>query len=216
MLIRLQEQSDPPDQVRDEAEGAGLAYAETHKATWVSPYNDGQVIAGQGTIALEILEERPNLAGSTWIVPTSGGGLISGIGAAIKPDPTLSRTKQNVTRLTAVQSFASPFMHAIYHNSSQENVSELPSLADGLAGPVEVNALTIPMIKRLVDDIILVSEEEIAEAIVYAWQQYEERIEGSAAVALAAILSGKISSRPAMLVISGGNIQPELHTRLVN
>jgi threonine dehydratase len=193
-----------------EAESAGLQYAATNNATWVSPYNDGQVIAGQGTLVLETLEDNYVLGSATWLVPVSGGGLISGVGAALK-----ERTAPGMCRLVGVQSEASPFMHGLYHFGSQERLVELPSLADGLAGPVEDGAITIPLVRQYVDDMILVNEDDIAHAIFYAWEKYRERIEGSAAVTLAAILTGRVTARPAVLVISGGNIQPEVHQTIV-
>lgn len=198
-----------------EAESAGKADGAEHQTTWISPYNDGQVIAGQGTLGLEILEQLPTLQRSTWIVPTSGGGLIAGIGAAIKLNPEGPALNKSVRELIGVQSGASAFMHAIFHRGTQEGVKEFPSIADGLAGPVEAGAITIPMVKKLLDDLILVSEDEIRTAIRHAWEFYGQRIEGSAAASLAAILSGKISSRPAVLIISGGNIQPELHAEII-
>jgi threonine dehydratase len=191
-----------------EAEQAGLSFAGREGSTWVSPYNDGQVIAGQGTLGLELLAELPDLVDANWIVPTGGGGLISGVGAALKQ-------KEPSSKLVAVQAQASPFFHSLYHRGSQEGVKDYPTLADGLAGPVERGSLTIPMVSRLVDDFVLVSEEEIAQAIAYAWHQHGERIEGSAAASLAAVMSNKVSSRPAVVVITGGNIQPEVHAGVV-
>jgi threonine dehydratase len=207
-----------------EAEQAGLEYARSHGATWVSPYNDGQVIAGQGTLGLEILEELPAGIRATWLVPAGGGGLISGVGAALfaarsathpGPLPEGERVGPNIHRLLGVQSEASPFLDAIFHTGTQEGVVELPSLADGLAGPVEAGSLTIPLARRYADDFVLVSEAEIAEAIAFAWKHYGERIEGSAATALAAALTGKVPARPAVVIISGGNIQKEVHEGIV-
>jgi threonine dehydratase len=134
--------------------------------------------------------------------------LVSGIGLALKH-------QYPQARLIAVQSEASAFLHDLYHHNSQEATVELPSLADGLAGPVERNSLTIPLVRQLVDEFILVSEAEIIQAIVYAWKQYHERIEGSAAVTLAAVLTGKVTARPVVLVISGGNIQPEVFDQIL-
>jgi len=191
-----------------EAEEAGLAYAKENGVVWISPYNDGQVIAGQGTLGLEIGKDLPLEGTTTWVVPAGGGGLVAGIGVAIQnlnPRP----------HLIAVQSEASSFLHGLYHKDTQVGVVERDSLADGLAGPVEDGSLTIPMVKKYVDDFILVSEEEIYQAIAEAWHQYHERIEGSAAVALAAVLYGKVKKRPAVVVISGGNIQPEIHKKIV-
>lgn len=192
-----------------EAEAAGISYAMATGATWVSPYNDGMVIAGQGTIALEILKELPTPAPLTWVVPAGGGGLVSGIGCALQavhPSP----------RLVAVQSEASSFLHQIYHHGSQQGVVELPSLADGLAGPVEEGSVTVPIVKQVVTDFVLVSESEISSAIKYAWFSYHEQIEGSAAASLAAIISGRVSARPALVILTGGNIPAEAHARIIN
>ena len=117
--------------------------------------------------------------------------------------------------MIGVQSEASPFFYHIYHRGSQAGVIELPSLADGLAGPVEPGSVTIPLVQQLVNDFVLVSEAEIAQAIAYAWHQYGERIEGSAASALAAVLTGKVPDRPAVVILTGGNIQPDLFNNIV-
>lgn len=185
-----------------DAEVAGLDYAKQTGSVWVSPYNDPQVIAGQGTVGLELCQDLPPLDQAAWIVPVGGGGLISGIGAALEsyyPHP----------KLIGVQSEASPFMRDLFLTGSQDHSVELPSLADGLAGSVESGSVTIPMVKTLVDEIVLVSEEQIAQAVAFSWRNYAERIEGSAACALAAVLYGKIPARPAVVVISGGNIQEQ-------
>jgi threonine dehydratase len=195
-----------------EAEQAGLEYARSSGGSWISPYNDGQVIAGQGTIAREVWEDLPARANMTWIVPAGGGGLVAGIGVALE---SLRSTSAPVQRLVAVQSEASPFLHDIFHHGSQAGSVELPSLADGLAGPVEEGSLTIPLVKRLVQDFVLVSERDIAQAIAACWSRYGQRIEGSAAVVLAAVLSGAVPDRPVVLVISGGNIQPEVYERIL-
>jgi len=191
-----------------EAERAGISYALSTGAIWVSPYNDGMIIAGQGTIAFELIKELPNPAATTWVVPAGGGGLVSGIGCVLQslnPRP----------KLIAVQSEASPFLYEIYHHGIQDGVVETPSLADGLAGPVEAGSVTIPIVRNCVDNFILVSELEIRRAIKFAWDSYHEMIEGSAAAALAAILSGKVADEPALVVLTGGNITPEDHLHII-
>ncbi len=198
-----------------EAEQAAIEFAASSGATWVSPYNDGQIIAGQGSLALEVLAQLPDARGFTWLVPAGGGGLLAGIGAALKADGGHGG-KPSSAKLVGVQSTASPFMHQLYHAGSQEGVLELPSLADGLSGPVEANSLTIPLIRKYADDLVLVTEQEIRSAIGYAWHHYSERIEGSGAVGLAAVISGKVSASPAIVIISGGNIQAELHQQILN
>jgi len=192
------------------AEKAGLEFAAANQATWISPYNDGLVIAGQGTLVAEVLDEKPELAHATWLVPASGGGLISGVATALK-----ERGGTEGVQVIGVQTEASPFMYEMYFGRTQEGIAELPSLADGLAGPVEEGSITIPLIRKYVDDFILISEEEIVQAIRYAWEKHAERIEASAAVPLAAVLSQKAKARPAVAVISGGNIQPEVHAQIV-
>lgn len=192
-----------------DAEEAALAFAKRNDAVWISPYNDGHVIAGQGTVASEILQERPETAEATWLVPVSGGGLLAGIGAVL-------RYQANPARVIGVQVAASAFMHSLFYKGNQDNVEDLPTLADGLAGAVEAGSITIPLIKKYVDEIILVSEEEVAEAVAFAWSEYGEKIEGSGAVGLAAILSGKATLQPTVIVVSGGNIQPEIHSEILS
>ena len=173
---------------------------------------------------LETLADLPPRSQLTWVIPIGGGGLASGIGAGLEaaqimaadttgPQPQYIRPVES--KLVAVQSYASPFMHALYNNGSQDGVVEEPSLADGLSGAVQDGSLTIPLVRRYVHDLLLVTEAEIVQAIRYAWDQYREKIEGSSAAALAAVLTGKVVDRPAVVIISGGNIQPETHAALV-
>ncbi len=191
-----------------EAESAGRRYAEEQRRIFVSPYNDGQVIAGQATMGLEIERQLADVHAANWIVPAGGGGLVAAMGTLFSrlPDPP---------KLIAVQAAASPFGHRIFHQHTQEGVQDLPTLADGLSGAIEDGSVTIPMMERFVDDFLIVSEEEIEQAIAFAWYAYGERIEGSAAVALAAILSGRVRERPSVLILTGGNIQPEVHDAIV-
>ena len=191
-----------------DAELAGMDYANQTGAIWISPYNDGSVIAGQGTLAIEILKQEPALDQGEWIVPVGGGGLISGIGSYLSGKPC-------TTTLTGVQSDASSYLHSIFYSGSQDNVIERPSIADGLAGPVENGSITIPISRQTVSTMLLVCEDEIEAAIAYAWQHYQQIIEGSGAVGLAAVLTGKIHTRPAVVIISGGNIQSELHNGIL-
>jgi threonine dehydratase len=191
-----------------EAEAAGKAYAEEQQKTWVSPYNDGQVIAGQGTVGLELSRELSHEK-ATWLVSVGGGGLLSGIGASI-------REQAHRPRLIGVQSEASAFMHSLFYRNTQDGTPDLPSLADGLAGAVEHGSVTIPMIKQMADEIVLVSEDEIAYAMAFAWNVYGEKLEGAGAVGLAAVLSDKVKERPAVLIVSGGNVQPEVHAQIVS
>lgn len=199
-----------------EAERAALRSVEETGSTWVSPYNDPQVIAGQGTVAIETRSQLPALPALTWVSPVGSGGLAAGICAALYPAGRGASSQRSGERdLIGVQSEASPFAHTLFSGGRQETVQELPSLADGLAGPIEPGSITIPILLGCLKEFILVSEDEIAWAIGYAWERYQERLEGSAAVALAAVLSGKVHARPAVIILSGGNIQPEVHARVI-
>lgn len=190
-----------------DAEIAGREFAHSNDATWISPYNDAQVIAGQGTIALEVCAQLPAGLQADWLVPTSGGGLTAGIGSGMKACASQHK-------LVAVQAASSAFMHALYLHGSQAGVPDNPTIADGLSGPVEEGSITIPLVQELVEDFLVVEEDEIGRAVAYAWHKYGEKIEGSAAVGLAAVLSGAIGQRPAVIVLTGGNIGPEVHAEI--
>jgi threonine dehydratase len=196
------------------AEEAGLTYAKHHDAVWISPYNDAHVIAGQGTIASEIVTEVPETAEMTWLVPLSGGGLCAGIGAVLAEQAKNKSETSRGARLIGVQVEAAAFMHAIFYRGSQKAVQEFPSVADGLGGAVEEKSITIPLIKKYVDAVVLVSEEEVKRAIAFAWHVYGEQVEGAGAVGLAAVLSKKVPQGPSVVVVSGGNIQPEIHAEI--
>jgi threonine dehydratase len=190
------------------AEATGKAFAREHGMTWVSPYNDAGVVAGQGTVGLEISRQMQLTPGTTVLVPVSGGGLLAGICAALEGDsPRL--------RLVGVQPETAPFMRALFAGKTQAGIPDLPSLADGLTGAVEEGSITVPIIQKLAQDIALVSEQAIARAVAFAFKEYGEVIEPSAAVGLAAFLEGLVKP-PAVVVVSGGNIQPEAHSRLCN
>ena len=199
----------------DKAEETGRTFAQKDDMTWISPYNDGRIIAGQGTFGVKVLNDpsyRDRHNKITWIVPTSGGGLVSSLCIALKShEPTLGQIN-----IVGVQSEMSAFMDSIFHRGTQENVADLPSIADGLSGAVERNSVTIPIVKKYVDDLILVTEREIADEILFAWYSYNEVVEGAAATALDAVISGKISDSPVVIILSGGNIPSSLHQRIIN
>lgn len=106
-------------------------------------------------------------------------------------------------------------MYSIFYKGSQAGVIESDSLADGLSGEVDHQSVTIPLVDKYADEIFLVTESEIEAAIRYAWEKHHQVIEGSGAVGLAAILSQKPIDLPAMVVITGGNIQPEIHREII-
>jgi threonine dehydratase len=185
------------------AEAKGHELAKDRGAVWISPYNDPEVIAGQGTIGLELTEQLELAGGGAgWevYVPVSGGGLISGIGIALKA--TASQV-----RVVGVQPAAAPYMHTFFYGGDIEKVVETPTIADGLAGPVEGRSITFDLMHRVVDAIVLVSEDEIWDAIRWADRVADEVIEPSAAAALAACRRADGSGNR-IAVLSGGNIDP--------
>ncbi|MGA2111981.1 MAG: pyridoxal-phosphate dependent enzyme [Anaerolineales bacterium] len=190
-----------------EAEVAAMEWGREHGAAWVSPYNDALVIAGQGTLGLEILADFQNLEVANVVVPAGGGGLASGIGCIVK----MFRPQWKVI---AVQSQASPFLYRFYKGLGLHHVQERPSVADGLAGPVEEGSMTLELVKEVVDDFLLLEEEEIEQAVAVAWLRWGERVEGSGAAALAGAWRLGSKERPAIAVVTGGNIDPGLHMRL--
>jgi len=183
----------------DEAEAWTMRLAEnTKEFAFVSPYNDRLVILGQGTLALEILEQLPEVA--TIVVPIGGGGLAAGVATAIKQlRPSLG--------LIGVQTEASA---AIYHGRKLGHlvrVPDLPSIADGIAGNIDLQTITFPLIQKFVDDVILVSENEIKGAMEHLKQNEKLVAEGAAAAAFAAAFYGKVdASGPLVVVITGGNV----------
>ena len=166
------------------------------------PFDDPLVIAGQGTIGLEILDDLPG-AGQV-IVPLSGGGLIAGIAAAVKgADPTIIVTGFSQER--------GPAMYRSLAAGGLTDVDETDTLADALAGSLgPENHHTFAMCRELVDEVVLVSESEIAAAIMALMDKERLVVEGGGAVGVAAILAGKIEPiAPTVVVLSGGNIAPE-------
>jgi len=192
-----------------EAEKTAIHQAEVAGKTFISPYNDIQVIAGQGTIGLEIIENLKAFdTVKSIVVPVGGGGLLSGIGISL--DTVNGRPK-----LIGAQSKASPYMHSIFYSGTQKGVTETDSLADGLSGEVDHQSITIPLVDKYADEIVLVSEKSIKKAIIYAWEKHHQIIEGSAATALAAILEKRVTELPAIAIMTGGNILPEVFNSII-
>jgi len=190
-----------------EVEAQAILAARESGQTYVSPYNDPQVMAGAGTLGLEIWEQIPGL--EHVLIPAGGGGLLGGVGSALKQlDPAI--------RVIAVQNETSPYLYTDFHRGDMATVLEEDSLADGLSGAVEPGSATIPLMHEVTDEFLLVSEAEIARAIVYAWKRHAERIEGSGAVGLAAVVAGKVETEQVtVIVVSGGNIDGEVHARVL-
>lgn len=177
--------------------------------TMIPPFDHRKVIAGQGTLGLELLEQVPDVA--TVLVPLSGGGLISGVAAALK-------AKRPGVRIVGVSMERGAAMHACLKAGKPVPVEELATLADSLGGGIGLeNQLTFAMTRDLVDDIILVSEAEIAAAIRHVYWQERQIIEGSGSVGVAALLTGRVESTgPTAAILSGGNIDMKQHHRIIS
>ncbi|SHN84719.1 hydroxyectoine utilization dehydratase EutB [Bradyrhizobium erythrophlei] len=176
----------------------------------VPPFDDQDVIAGQGTVGLEILDAMPDVA--TVLVPVSGGGLVAGVAAAVKN----KRPNAKVIGITMERGAA---MKASLACGRPLQVEELPSLADALGGGIGLdNKLTFAMCQALVDDVVLLSESEIAAGIRHAYEKEREIVEGAGAVGIAALLARKVTgfSGPVAIVLSGRNIDMDLHRHIIN
>ena len=174
----------------------------------IPPFDDPRIIAGQGTIGLEIIEDLPEL--DTALIPLSGGGLAAGVAAAVK-------AKRPQVRVIGISMQRGAAMQASLEAGKPVNVEELDTLADSLGGGIGLdNRWTFTMCRALLDEVILLDEEEIAAGIRHAALQEGETIEGAAAVGIAALLAGKIkASGPIAIIISGGNIDPEQHRAIM-
>jgi threonine dehydratase len=176
--------------------------------TVLPPFDHADVIAGQGTLGLEILEDLPEL--ETCIVPLSGGGLIAGIARAIKA----ANPRARVIGVTMATGAA---MYLSQKAGRPVEVEETASLADSLGGGVGLeNRYTFAMVRELVDELLLVEEEQIADAIRHAYWREQQIVEGAGAVGIAALRAGLVA-RPGVtaVVLSGGNIDMAQHARLI-
>jgi len=181
----------------DEAEEEARRLERDDGYTFISPYNNPNVVAGAGTIGLEIFDSMREI--ERIIVPVSGGGLISGIALALKA------LKSDI-EVIGVCAESAPAMYNLFYDTAYPQVWE--TLAEALSGEIEPNAITISLAQRFVDEIVLVSEESIAEAA--RWLLFKESwvVEGGGAVGVAALRDGAIipNGRPSVVVVSGANV----------
>ena len=176
--------------------------------TMLPPFDHPDIIAGQGTLGLEILEQVPEV--ETVVVPISGGGLISGVAAALK-------ALKPAVRVVGVSMERGAAMYQCQRAGKPVVVEELATLADSLGGGIGLdNRYTFAMVLDLVDDLVLVGEAEIAGAIRHAYWEERQIIEGSGAVGIAALKAGRIADPGAtVVVVSGGNLDMDLHYRII-
>lgn len=196
---------------QDEAqEEVDRLVAEEHMIM-LPPFDHPDVIAGQGTLGLETMEDCPEAG--TLLVPLSGGGLAAGVALAAK---TLALN----IRVVGVSMERGAAMHASLQAGKPVQVREYPSLADSLGGGVGLdNQYTFAMVRDLLDDVVLLSETEIAAGVRHIYWKEGEIVEGAAAVGVAAILAGKVKATagaPVVALLSGRNIDHALHYRIIS
>ena len=191
----------------DDAEVLAREYAERTGATFVSAYAGREVMAGQGTVALEILEELPSLR--TIIVPIGGVGLASGIAG-------LLRAEAPGVRIVGAQSERTNAMTLAMATGKPTDIPDLPTLADGLSGQADAEMLAQG--QAALDDIVAASEEDVASAIAYLWIEEGFKVEGAGAVGVAALLSGRVANLefPLVVVVTGGNIDDSKHKAVLS
>jgi len=177
-------------------------------AVFVPPFDDPLIVAGQGTVGLEIAEESDDDL-EVVVVPVGGGGLVAGIATA------LAHTRRSV-KVIGVEAAGAPAMRAALDGGRTVALDRVATMADGIALR-SVCDLTLAHVKAYVDDVVMVSEEEISRALLLLIERSKAVVEPAGAVALAAILSGRIpGSGPALAVLSGGNVDPLLLMKLID
>ncbi|MBI2158112.1 MAG: threonine ammonia-lyase [Candidatus Rokubacteria bacterium] len=192
----------------DEAYGHARDVAARRGLEFVHPFDDARVIAGQGTLGLELLAQRPEM--NAVLVPVGGGGLAAGVGLAVK-------ARRPEVRVIGVQAESIPAMKRALEAGSRVTLPAASTLADGIAVR-QVGALTLEAAKRYVDDMVTVSEEELANAILLLLEIEKTVVEGAGAAPLAALLNRPLGLAGAdvVLVLSGGNIDVTMLSRIID
>lgn len=193
--------------VYDDAYQKALELKEQYGYTFVHPFDDEDVIAGQGTVALEILEDMPKV--DAIVVPIGGGGLISGIAYTIK-------NLKSKIKVYGVQAEGAPSMYRSVKEGAPITLDEVNTIADGIAVKHPVT-LTYELTKKYVDDIFTVSEDEIATAIVTLMERKKMVAEGAGAVSVAAAMFNKLplKDKNVVCIVSGGNIDVNKLSRVI-
>lgn len=190
----------------DEAAARAAEIRAERDLVYVHPFDDARVMAGQGTLGLELLEQVPDV--QAVVVPVGGGGLLAGVACAIK------ETRPDV-QVFGVESRAFPGMRRAISSVSPASIRGGKTIADGIAVR-NVGKLTAPIVQHYVDDVVLVDEEEIAEAILLLFEQEKTVAEGAGAVGLAALVHARlpVAGQRVAVVLSGGNIDVNLMARI--
>ena len=196
------------DGVYDDAYLAAEAYCKEHNSIFVHPFDDEEVIAGQGTIALEILEQFPEV--DTILVPVGGGGLVSGVAFAIKQ-------LKPECKVYGVQAEGAPGMCKAFAEKRSVTLERVSTFADGIAVKTP-GTLTRELCCKYVDGMVTVSDDEIATAILTLMEKQKLVAEGAGAAGVAAVLAKKLplAGRNVCAVVSGGNIDVNILSRVIS
>jgi threonine dehydratase len=192
----------------DEAYAEARRLEQVERLTFVHPFDDPDVIAGQGTLALEVLDQEPET--DAVVVPIGGGGLVSGMAVAVK-------ALRPTAKVIGVQTEVLPSMLQAVEAGKPVTIEPANTIADGIAVK-RAGDLTLEHVKKYVDEIVTVSEEEIASAILYLLEREKTVVEGAGAVGVAALMQHKIrglDGKKVVSVISGGNIDVNLVARVI-
>jgi threonine dehydratase len=193
-----------------ESERKAKELAQAEGLLYISPYNDEFIVAGHGTVGLEILSKLPSA--DAVVVPVGGGGLISGVGLAVK-------NVKPSTLVIGVQSAAVPIMFEslMLGKIVKAHRHEDITIAEGLSGGVEKGSITFDIVRRYVDEICLVSEECIRHAVYVLWENEKQIVEGSGATSVALLFENKdlFVGKTVALVLTGGNIDDSLFQNLL-
>jgi len=185
----------------DRAEMWARRLAKETGKTFISPYNDEEIIAGQGTIGLEIVEDLPDVDAA--LVPVGGGGLIAGIACYL-------RVSGRAVEVYGVEPSCSGFMAASLTAGHIVEIEEGQTIAEAVAGGIEPGSITFPLCRELLDKIILVEEPLLKRAMSLILEHHQRRVEGAGALSLAGLLKERprFLAKRTVLVVSGGNIAP--------
>jgi threonine dehydratase len=191
-----------------EAEAHAAAWARANGHLWISPYNDPAVVAGQGTVGVELMEQLETI--DAVLAPVGGGGLIGGVAAYLKAvEPSIE--------VIGCQPVNSCVMYESVKAGRILDIESLPTVSDGTAGGIEENTVTLGLCQEFVDDFILLEEEEIIAALRVLHEQEGLTVEGAAALPAAAILKqqNRFAGRKTVLIVSGGRVDTRVLERIL-
>lgn len=193
--------------VYDDAYAKAIELRDKHGYTFVHPFDDPLVIAGQGTIGLEILEEMPDV--EAVVVPIGGGGLIAGVAFAVK-------TLRPDIKVYGVQAAGAPSMYEAVKEGKRVHLDSVSTIADGIAVK-EAGELTFELVSKYVDEVVTVTEDEIAGAILALIEKQKLVSEGAGATAVAAVMYGHlpVEGKKVVCLVSGGNIDVNILNRVI-